>query len=221
VSSRASGNSVTEPSPNSTTYTQPIPGKSLNPQTEPIRSGSRRGWSNTRTLCDRDVGDEIDHLDVDFVPDVPACGLLAHRDLVGAADIAARGGETLDDIPDESSTTHRRVGHRRPSVTGDGTAGTPGAPLTGPARLRAVRLHTDGAKSLEGIPAPTRTNHGTRPDTPQPTAPLEDRQCHKDKRDGVLELVMVEAPVGYEVELPGVVLLVAVGVGRGHHPVLV
>ncbi len=41
----------------------------------------------------------------------PACGLLAHRDLVGAANIAVRGGGILDDIPDESSTTHRRAGH--------------------------------------------------------------------------------------------------------------
>jgi hypothetical protein len=65
------------------------------------------------------------------------------------------------------------------------------------------------------------TEHGTRPDTPQPTAPGEDRQCHKTTATEVLKLVMVEAPVGREVELPGVVLLVAVGVGRGHHPVLV
>jgi putative transposase len=41
----------------------------------------------------------------------PACGLLAHRDLVGAANIAAKGGGTIDDVPDESSTTHRRAGH--------------------------------------------------------------------------------------------------------------
>lgn len=41
----------------------------------------------------------------------PTCGLLAHRDLVGAANIAAKGGGTLDGVPDEPSTTHRRAGH--------------------------------------------------------------------------------------------------------------
>jgi transposase len=40
----------------------------------------------------------------------PHCGLLAHRDVIGAANIAARGGGTIDDVPDESSTTHRRAG---------------------------------------------------------------------------------------------------------------
>jgi putative transposase len=39
-----------------------------------------------------------------------ACGLLAHRDVIGAANIAARGGGTIDDVPDETSTTHRRAG---------------------------------------------------------------------------------------------------------------
>jgi len=40
----------------------------------------------------------------------PACGLLAHRDVIGAANIAARGGGIIDDVPDETSTTHRRAG---------------------------------------------------------------------------------------------------------------
>ena len=40
----------------------------------------------------------------------PACGLVAHRDVIGAANIAAKGGGTIDDVPDESSTTHRRAG---------------------------------------------------------------------------------------------------------------
>lgn len=38
-----------------------------------------------------------------------ACGLIAHRDLVGATNIAARGGGILD-VPDETSSTHRRAG---------------------------------------------------------------------------------------------------------------
>jgi IS605 OrfB family transposase len=40
----------------------------------------------------------------------PHCSLVAHRDVIGAANIAARGGGTIDDVPDESSTTHRRAG---------------------------------------------------------------------------------------------------------------
>jgi putative transposase len=40
----------------------------------------------------------------------PACGLVAHRDVIGAANIAVKGGGTIDDVPDESSTTHRRAG---------------------------------------------------------------------------------------------------------------
>jgi len=107
-----------------------------------------------------------------------ACGLLAHRDLVGAANIAAIGGGFVDDVPDESSTTHRRVGqaparrdrrrHRWDARRATHrSCPTPGRPTGKPA----------GSRSKGDQPQP-ETNHGTGRDTPRRTAPFEDRTGH-------------------------------------------
>lgn len=48
----------------------------------------------------------------------PHCGLDGHRDLAGAANIAARGsgGGNPPPLPDERGTTHRRAGRHLPGV---------------------------------------------------------------------------------------------------------
>jgi putative transposase len=107
-----------------------------------------------------------------------ACGLLAHRDVIGAANIAARGGGTIDDVPDETSTTHRRAGtvptrrdrrrHRwDTSRAARRSSPTPGRP--------AATTTTTGSRSKER-PSPPSPIHGQGTTTPpQPGAPSEDR----------------------------------------------
>ncbi len=112
----------------------------------------------------------------------PGCGLLAHRDVVGAANIAARGGGTIDDVPDETSTTHRRAGtvptrrdrrrHRwDTSRATRRSSPTPGRP-TPPQRRGVARRETTPAqhhpRAREGQAATNGTFRGS-PTSPRPT----------------------------------------------------
>jgi transposase len=100
-----------------------------------------------------------------------ACGLLAHRDVVGAANIAARGGGTLDDFPDESSTAHRRAGspptrrdrrrHQWDTRRAARSCPTPGRPAD---------TKTAGSRSKGLRPHPARTA-GPGRERHNPTAP--------------------------------------------------
>jgi hypothetical protein len=105
--------------------------------------------------------------------------------VVGAANIAARGGGTIDDVPDESSTTHRRAGtvptrrdrrrHRwDTSRAARRSSPTPGRPTA-----------TEGSRSKGVIPVQhhlrARDGHAAT------TAPFEDRRGqYEDQHDGVL-----------------------------------
>jgi transposase len=116
----------------------------------------------------------------------PACGLLAHRDLVGATNIAAKGGGSLDDVPNESSTTHRRAGHpptrrdRRRHRWDIRRAGHRSCPTPG----RPTVTTMVGSRSKERRPQPDHPRD--RVGYAEPTASLEDCEGHKGKRDGVL-----------------------------------
>jgi IS605 OrfB family transposase len=103
------------------------------------------------------------------------CGLLAHRDVIGAANIAVLGGGTIDDVPDESSTTHRRAGtvptrrDRRRQCWDTRRVARRSSPSPGrPAATKAA------GESLEGS-LPTQHHHGQGRTTPRRTAPSEDR----------------------------------------------
>lgn len=118
----------------------------------------------------------------------PACGLVAHRDVIGAANIAAKGGGTIDDVPDESSTTHRRAG-------------------TVPTRRDRRRHRWDTSRAARrssptpGRPTATTTTAGSRskgrPSHPAPptagdnqaatiSGTLRGSHTSQDERDGVL-----------------------------------
>jgi transposase len=123
-----------------------------------------RGTSSTCPRCARRVRPS------GRVFTCPTCGLLAHRDVVGAANIAARGGGTLDDLPDESSTTHRRAGH--PPTRRDRRRhrwDTRRAARSRPTPGRPTATTTAGSRSKG--PRPQPPTGGTRPDTPDPRHP--------------------------------------------------
>ena len=92
----------------------------------------------------------------------PACGLLAHRDVIGAANIAAKGGGTSDDVPDESSTTHRRAGtvptrrDRRRHRWDTSRA----ARRSGPTPGRPTATSTAGSRSKDNHPHTSATGGG-------------------------------------------------------------
>jgi IS605 OrfB family transposase len=96
----------------------------------------------------------------------PHCGHRCHRDLVGARNIAARGGGSTR-AP--ARVTHRRAGRPRHGVTGAVTSSM----CAGPARHRAAR----------GDPGVARRGAAPEPDLrlrgwskPSRTAPCEDRR---------------------------------------------
>jgi IS605 OrfB family transposase len=72
-----------------------------------------RGTSSTCPGCSRRVPKPKGRA---FI--CPYCGLCGHRDLVGAANIAARvpGGGTVPLVPDGAEVTHRRVGRNLPGA---------------------------------------------------------------------------------------------------------
>jgi IS605 OrfB family transposase len=86
----------------------------------------------------------------------PACGLLAHRDVIGAANIAAKGGGTIDDVPDESSTTHRRAG-TAPTRRDTSRAARRSSPIPGrPTATPVVGSRSKGRPSHPATPTGSR-----------------------------------------------------------------
>jgi IS605 OrfB family transposase len=95
-----------------------------------VRLVDERGTSSTCPSCARRVPKPAGR-----VFSCPHCGQAGHRDLVAAANIAARAGGATIPAPDGARITHRRAGAHLPGVhpaRRDPRRGPPSRPATGP-----------------------------------------------------------------------------------------
>jgi IS605 OrfB family transposase len=124
-----------------------------------------RGTSSTCPECSRRVPKPAGR-----VFSCPHCGQGGHRDLIGAASIAARGpgGGTIPAIPHGAGITHRRAGRHLPGVH-PARRDPRRRPSSRPAHRRHLAgtgpPRTPSPSGLRGVARPTSEEHGSMPGT--------------------------------------------------------
>jgi IS605 OrfB family transposase len=121
-----------------------------------MRLIDERGTSSTCPACARRVPKPAGR-----VFSCPHCGQYGHRDLIAAANIAARGGGPIPAIPVMGGITHRRAGTHLPGVH----------PARRDPRRRPHHGHATGPLAGTGPPRSTSARGVARPTARNPQAP--------------------------------------------------